>query len=156
MGFSVSGSAVVILMGLMIGVSTYYAATTNAMERITDARDDHREHVAEVQATNVDITSAEFEDGPDELRVTVNNTGEVALWLGETDLLVNNSYQTGWRTSASLFTGTSTVTGTSLWQPGEELTITVQWDNEAIGGQPERVQVATAVGVADATEVTQV
>jgi flagellar protein FlaF len=154
MGFSVSGSAAIIFIGLFLAFSAWYTASVNSFEQINDAQQAQANGNVDQQNVDIELRSAVFDDGTDELTIEATNNGSIALWLGETDLLINNTYESGWESSASIFTGTSTVFGTSLWQPGEELTITVNWDPALRGGDPQHVKLVAEFGVAETTGVT--
>jgi flagellar protein FlaF len=142
-GFSVSGAAAIVFTGLFVAFSMWYGASYNSFERISDAQHDRSERVLETQNIAIDVVAAEYSAGT--LTVEVNNTGAEAVGLNDTDVLVDNAYQTDWRAGATVATNGDTW----LWQSGERLH--VEFD---LSEAPSNVRVVTDQGVADATEVT--
>jgi len=141
MGFSVSGSVAIVFVGLFIAFGTFYTASTNTMEQVTDARSDWQDRDLDRHNTDIEITAATYNNTTDRLTVETNNTGAVALSVNETDLIADNEY---------LIPDRSDVNGdaaTDIWATGQRLTF-----NVSLGTQPDRVKVTTGTGVA-ATEV---
>lgn len=145
MGFSVSGAAALIFLSLFIAFGTMYTATDNSFQQVTDAQDDQTDRTLETKNAGIDLVSAVYDAGANELTVTANNTGATTLSLNATTLLVNNSFESGWEPDASVDGNT----GTDLWLPGETVTITV-----TATSQPATVSLTTAAGVSAAAEVT--
>jgi len=141
MGFSVSGSAALIFAGLLIAFGMWHTAASNSFERVSEAQSDRSDGLLDQKNTAAVIDSATYAGGT--LTVQATNDGSTPLSLNETDLLVDNGYETDWRANA-------TVDGdeeTYLWLPGEQLTVEID-----MGATPSRVKLATEAGVAD-TEV---
>lgn len=137
MGFSVSASAAVIFVGLVVVFTTVYPAVDNGFERLTDARQDDADRLLAQQNTAIDVTNVTYDGGSNTLIVTANNTGSTTVSLSDTDLIVDNEY----------YEGTRTVEGSSatdLWQPGETLTVEV-----TVSPAPDRVRLVAEHGVAD-------
>jgi flagellar protein FlaF len=144
MGFSVSGGFAVLVVGTFIAFGIFYGATANAGERVTDAQQAAFEDRLDQQNTAIDVTTATWYDGNTTLTVEVENTGETALSVDDTDLLADNDYLS--RPFAA-----ETVDGdgaTDLWLPGEELRVEAD-----LAGQPDRLTVVTERGIADGREV---
>lgn len=145
MGFSVSGSAAVIFVAAFIGFGMFYSATANSFERVTDAREDQHDQLLDQQNTDISLVSATWNSsGEENLVVTVDNTGSETLSVEETDLLVDNEYQTGYDTSVD---GDGS---TDIWAPQEQLEITVT----SFSSSPNRVKVITENGIAETAEVS--
>lgn len=144
MGFSVSGSAAIVFAGLFIAFGMFYSATANTAERVEDARGDWREDTLAQQNTAISITSATYYSGNRSLIVRANNTGSTSLSIPETDLLLDNEYQTTF-TELSVDGDSST----DLWLPGE----TIRYNVSSIG-RPGRVKLVTRTGVAGTEVVT--
>lgn len=138
MGFSVSGSAAIIFAAMFIAFGTFHSASTNGFETVSDAQEDRTDRTLVKQNTEINLTSAEWSGTAGELTVTVNNTGSTELTITAVDLLANNDYLQGYDTSVA---GNS---GTNLWLPQEELTITVT----SLSSDPGRVKLVTGPGVA--------
>lgn len=151
MGFSVSGSLVVILLGLFIALGAFYGSFSNAMERVTDAREERTDRFDRVHDTAIDITSiSKLTDASCGVEVQVNNTGETELQIPDTDLLVDNGYRTGWDDSTVDGTVSGSEPNTDVWLPGERLTI----EESGLDSPPISVKVVSGPGVADTQEVS--
>ncbi len=141
MGFSVSGSAAIVFVGLFIAFGTFYSASTNTMEQVTDARSDWQDRDLAKHNTDIEIADATYNNTTERLIVETNNTGAVVLSVNETDLIADNEY---------LLPDRRDVNGdadTDVWASGQRLTF-----NTSVSTQPDRVKVITETGVA-ATEV---
>ena len=142
MGFSVSGSAAIVFVGLFFAFGTFFTASTNSMEDVTDANSDWQDQQLAQQNTDIAITDAVYDNVTDSLVVGVDNVGATTLSVNRTDLIIDNEYQT--TTQSRDVDGDST---TDVWAPGQRLTY-----NVSATSQPDRVKVTTETGVA-ATEV---
>ena len=148
MGFSVSGSAAVIFVAAFIGFGMFYTATANSFERVNDAREDQRDRLLDQQNTEISLVSATWNaTGSENLVVTVDNTGSETLSVEETDLLVDNDYQTEYETTVN--TNPSNPS-TDIWASQEQLEITVT----SLSTEPVRVKVVTENGIAETAEVS--
>ncbi|MFC6756967.1 MULTISPECIES: flagellin [Haloarcula] len=141
MGFSVSGSAALIFVAAFIGFGMFYSAAANSTEMVNDAREDRSDQQLERTNTEIEITTVNYNVTSNYLNVTVENTGSTELAVSDVDVLVDNSYQTGYRTAVE------GETGTDLWLPRETLAI-----NTTVDTTPSAVKIVTGPGVA-ATEV---
>ena len=141
MGFSVSGSAALIFVAAFIGFGMFYSAAANSTEMVNEAREDRSDRQLERVNTEIEITTVNHDDTSGYLNITVENTGATELSVSDVDVLIDNNYQTGYRTAVE---GNST---TDLWLEQETLAI-----NATVEGQPSRVKIVTGPGVA-ATEV---
>jgi flagellar protein FlaF len=139
MGFSVSGSAAILLIAAFVSIGILYSAAYNGFERVQDAEDSHGERVLEQRNTVVDVTNITYDSGTDELTVNVTNRGSTELAVEETDLLVDGKFQQPANYVSSSVDGNNS---TSLWLPGETYSITVN-----ATAQPDRVKVVTSPGV---------
>lgn len=144
MGFSVSGSVVIIAIGLFVSFGMFYTATSNGFEQVTEAQQDTHDTRLERQNTDITIINASYNSTSTTLSVSVNNTGSTTLSINETDVLVDNDYQ------ASYQSDVDGNTATDLWQPGETLDIRVNITKLA----DFRVKIVAGPGIADTTEVS--
>ncbi|MFC7058097.1 hypothetical protein [Halovenus salina] len=145
MGFSVSGAAALIFLSLFVAFGALYTATDNSFQQVADAQDDQTDRALETKNSGIELVSAVYDSGTNELTVTANNTGSTTLSLDGTSLLVDNEYETGWEANASVDGNNNT----DLWQPGETVTITVNATS-----QPDSVSLTTPSGISVAAEVT--
>lgn len=152
MGFSVSGSLVVILLGLFVALSAYHGSVSNAAERVHDARTAEADRIDGIAESDLAITGVSVFTTPTcGVRVEVNNTGLTDLLLSDTDLLLDNDYRTGWEGDAVVDgTANGSEPGTDLWLPDERLTV----EQSGLDAAPRSVKVVSGPGVAATREVT--
>lgn len=144
MGFSVSSAAALIFAGMFVAFGVWHTATANSFERVSEAEAARTDAVLAQQNTALNVTTASYDAGADELTVAVENAGASQLRLSTTDLLVDGDYVTGWQDGASVAGDGAT----DLWLGGETVTITLSRTS-----QPGRVKVVAATGVAATAEV---
>jgi flagellar protein FlaF len=144
MGFSVSGAAAVLLVGLMVSVGTLYPVVEDGQQRVADARDAREERALDRQNARIDLVEATYDASADELTVTVENGGTTTLSVVATDLLVDGSYVPPNERAVAGVTG-------DVWAGGETLAFTVEYPANSTA--PGRVVVVTDHGVADAEPV---
>jgi flagellar protein FlaF len=142
MGFSVSGSAAIIFVGLFIAFGMWYTASANTLEQVTDAQEQRADGTLAEKNTAIEIATTNY--STDTLTVTVNNTGTTTLSLNQTDLVVDNAYQQDWQADATV-DGNS---ATDLWTGGETLAIEI-----TLTQPPSQVKIITEHGVADAEAI---
>nr|WP_257628478.1 flagellin [Haloplanus salinarum] len=139
LGFSVSGSAAIVFVGIFLAFSTAYTASANGFERVSDARTDVDDEALERQNTALDIANVTYDAGNGTLIVDVDNEGSTGLSVGAVDLLVDNDYRDNF--TARNVDGDAS---TDLWLPGERLHLEV-----SLSDRPTRVKIVTGPGVAD-------
>jgi len=142
LGFSVSGSAAIVFVGIFLAFSTAYTASANGFERVSDATSAVDEESLERQNTALSIANTTYDAGNDTLSVNVTNEGTTALSVNATDLLVDNTYRDDY--TVRRVAGDNS---TDLWLPGERLHLEV-----SASSQPTRVKIVSGPGVA-VTEV---
>lgn len=142
MGFSVSGSAAIIFLAAFVGFGILYTSAYNSFEVVDTALDEKESQLLGQQNTDIEIVSAEINNSESSLRVTIENTGAKEIQVNNTDLLINGTYQENLEKSVD---GES---GRSLWLPGENLTIEIEYN-----GGPVRLKIVADHGVADVQEV---
>lgn len=138
MGFSVSGAAAVIFIGMFIAFGAWFTAASNGFDQVTDAEQMQSDSTLEASNTAIEIGSATYnESGNGQLVVTANNTGAEGLSLDATDLLVDGAFVDNWSASAEV----DGDAGTNLWLSGEQLTVTLNRP------EPRRVKLVVQAGV---------
>jgi flagellar protein FlaF len=145
MGFSVSGAAVVVSLGLLVSAAVLYPALDRHAERRVEAVDDRHERALDRQNTALDALDATHDADAERLVVTVENAGTTGLDVARVDLLVDGEYRTV--PAANVTVAGDADTGT--WLPGERLRVAVDQPTA-----PARVKVVAGPGVAVAVEVT--
>lgn len=149
MGFSVSGTFMLLLLATFIALGAITTTGANTMEAFSDARSGAAERLDAIHETDVTVTSVALSVSADctvEADVAVNNTGSSTLSLETTTLMVDNSVQTDWRDEATVGEDAST----DLWLPGERLTVTLS----GLSHPADSVSVVTKTGVTD-REITE-
>ena len=139
MGFSVSGSTAVILVGLLISAGTLYPALDHYTEQRADALTARSERALTQQNTALETGAVTYNTTTSELTVTVQNTGASTLAVSKLDLLVDGSYQA----LPAAATAVDNDTMTDVWAPGEPMTITL-----TVTSTPSRIKLVTGPGVA--------
>jgi len=142
LGFSVSGSAAIVFVGIFLAFSTAYTASANGFERVSDATSAVDDEALERQNTVLSIANVSYDAGNDTLTVDVVNEGATDLSADATDLLVDNTYRDDY--AVRRVGGDNS---TDLWLPGERLHLEVNATS-----QPNRVKIVSGPGVA-VTEV---
>jgi len=149
MGFSTSGSLLLVFFGVMIAVGTVYSVSANTVERVTEATDDQQERLGTVQQSGIEVVDAVYnESGDEHLVVRVNNTGETTLDATEVDVIVDGEYRGTDDFERVEVDGTNS----TVWLPGDQLVL----EDEDASGAPTRVKVVSGPGVADIAFVEEV
>ena len=147
MGFSTSGAAAIIFVGLLIAVGIAYPVLETAHDRRSTAIDDRDDRALDLRNTAIDVTDVTYDDaeGDGTLIVNVTNTGSTTLSVSKTDLLVDGEYvSTANEGPAIEETTVDDTPDRDLWQPGDTLTIIV----DPVEDEPDRVKVVTEHGIA--------
>ncbi|WP_415382766.1 flagellin [Halosimplex sp. TS25] len=151
MGFSVSGSAALIFIGLFIAFGMWQTAASNSFERVTEAQNDRADAALERTNTAIDIRTSSYTTKDHNNRtwylidLAVRNTGSNGLSVERTDILLDNEYMDGWETEATVDGDAAT----DLWLPHERLFVEFNESTE-----PSHVKVATETGVSGSAEVS--
>lgn len=138
MGFSVSGSFAIIVIGGLVALGIFASATTNGFERVSSAQQAEADAELDRQNTAIEIQNATYDSPNETLSLRVTNNGSTALSVSATDVLVDNVYQATFEERS--------VEGddaTDLWLPGETLALELDQSEE-----PDQVKVVTQTGVA--------
>lgn len=136
MGFSTSGSLLVIFVGAFVALGAVYTATSNATEQVSEAYGDQLSAHEEVQETAIEVR-ARYHEADTNLTVRADNVGSVDLSVSATDVLVDGEY-----TPSSAFEiGAVGGEQTDIWGQQEQLRL----ENDS--AVAERVHVVTESGV---------
>lgn len=139
MGFSVSGSFAIIVVGALIGFGMFATATTNGFELVNDAQKQAHDAQFDQQNTAIAIENATYNATSTTVEIEATNTGSTTLSVNATDVLLDNEYQTAFETRS-----VDGDASTDLWLPGETLTIEIDR-----GSAPDRVKLVTGTGIAE-------
>lgn len=143
MGFSVSGSAAIIFLGFLAAFGMIYTSASNGVEKVDSASQDVNENLLEQQNTDIEVTNTTFSNN-DTLHIYVNNTGTTTLSVEDTDILVDNTYLTGFD-----YQNVDGKSATDVWLPGERLHVKYTYSTNQ-SSPPGRVKVVTGTGIAAA------
>ena len=131
-GFSVSGSAAIIFVGVMVAAGIAVPSLVGSMGALADSQGEQVDRGIDALNTEFEITSATYnESGNGDLDVTLENTGSTTLTRNGTSVLVDG----GIRADAA---------GTGLWVPGDTITITTGESTK-----PDRVKIVAENGIAE-------
>ncbi|PSQ33256.1 hypothetical protein BRD09_01445 [Halobacteriales archaeon SW_10_68_16] len=148
MGFSTSGSLLLVFFALFVAVGTLYSVSANTTEELTEATDDQQERIDDVQQSRVNVTAATWDPSVGNLTIRVNNTGETRLDAADVDVIVDGEYRDTTDFERVEVAGTDS----TVWLPGEQLVL----EDADVATKPTRVKVVTGPGVADIAFVTEV
>lgn len=94
MGFSVSGSTLIILIGLFLSASVLLPVITDSVTEVTTSSKDQQDRLISVKNTNVDYVSSSFNASTDTFAVEYVNSGSEEIALEEIDFLFDGEYTT--------------------------------------------------------------
>lgn len=129
MGFSVSASTALIFAALFLAFGTLYPAMANGYERVEEADAAKADHNLDQSQTDIKLERIDVQrtGGGDvqELFINVSNTGETALTVDETDLIVDGDYivWSNGDTGDEVRTSVEGDENTNLWLPNETMEI---------------------------------
>jgi flagellar protein FlaF len=141
MGFSVSGSAAVIFLGVIISLSIATSALQTTSSGVTEAWNDRISDQLAEKNTEIAITNTSYNGTIDELTVNATNNGTTTLSVDKIDLLVDGRLKPD-RTADIVGAD-----GTEIWLSGERLVLT------ANATDPNSAKVVVENGVSDFEEV---
>lgn len=143
MGFSVSGSAAIVFVGVLLAGSILYPTISNSFDQINTAQSEYNQDVRAMRDTDITIRTASYNKTNDTLSIVVENTGTTSLTVNNTDVLVDNNY-----TATYANQSVEGVSDANLWLEGENLRIEIETKDT-----PNRVKIATRFGVQATAEV---
>jgi flagellar protein FlaF len=143
-GFSVSGSAAIVFIGLIVAAGIAIPSAVGSFESMASAQGDQTDRGVEALNTAIEIENASHNATDGELDVRLRNTGSTTLSVNKTSVLVDGTVPP----AGDVTTDVEGDTGAELWLPGETLNVTV--GNIA---DPGRVKVVTGNGIAETAEV---
>jgi len=150
-GFSTSGAAAILFVGLFVAAGLVFPALETAHERRSEALDERTDRALELKNTDVELLEASHADG--ELAVELENAGSTALSAPATDLLVDGELARP-EVAVREDDGAESDAERERWLPGETLVLTVDTDGLE-NDDPERVKVVAENGVAVTGDVTE-
>ena len=137
MGFSTSGSLLVIFFGLLIALGSIYAATSTAGSVLTDGMTEQSERIDTIHDTDIELATATWNETDDTLAVTTANTGARTIAVDDLTVLIDGEYE-----PVNTFDEV-TVDGeeSTIWEPQTNVSLTKTTD------EPERIKLVTDIGI---------
>ncbi|WP_049926452.1 hypothetical protein [Natronomonas moolapensis] len=139
-GFSVSGSAAIVFVGVMVAAGIAVPSLVGSMGALADSQGEQVDRGIDALNTEFEITSATYDSNNTELTLELRNTGSTTLGVNETSVLVDGTIQRDADIQSTDVDGDSTA---ALWLPGQTLTIEIDYSG------PNRVKVVAENGIAE-------
>jgi flagellar protein FlaF len=144
-GIGTSAATIILLIGVLISASVLVPAVANVVDDVNDARQASDDRQLEQKNADFAITSQSRNDRvffPDELTLTLENTGTIALSVSEINVLVD-----GELVDPEIIEVDGRP-GSDVWTPGATLTVEL-----LIQDDTDRVVVVIETGQSKATTV---
>ena len=132
MGFSVSGSAAIIFIGLVVAAGIAVPPVVGSFGSLAGAQGEQVDRGIDALHPEFEIEAATYDDDEDESTINVRNSGSTTLSGEKTSVLVDGEIKTG-------------AIDDGLWVPGETRTI-------EIDGKPDRVKIVAENGIAETVQ----
>ncbi len=145
MGFSVSGSAAIVFVGVVVAAGIAIPSIVGSFGSMAGAQGAQTDRGVEALNTDIVIETTTYDDTEEELEVQLQNAGSTTLSVDDTSVLVDGSIPP----SGDVTIEVEDDVGAELWLPAETLNVTV----ENVGSEPERVKIVTENGIAETTEI---
>lgn len=142
MGFSASGSAAIIFVGLGVAAGLTLPPIIGSFGSLASAQDDQADRAVNALNTEFNIAEAEYAAGTEELTLTLENTGSTTPTASRTTTLVDGLALS----PPDITTAVDGDESATLWLPNQTLTITA----EAVSEPPEQVKIIAENGIAEA------
>ncbi|MFP3871892.1 MAG: hypothetical protein ACOC55_03275 [Candidatus Natronoplasma sp.] len=139
MGLSVSASAAIVLVGVVLIFGTLYPAIERAQEIEEEARNDWLEWKDQKQRAEMTISDVNYLGAENILNISLNNTGDTVLDINELEVLLDGVYCTDKVTSKII---DDQIENTDLWNPGQKLVLSL----EDVEEETNRVLVVSEFG----------
>jgi flagellar protein FlaF len=145
MGFSVSGSAAIVFIGLIVAAGIAIPSVVGSFGSMASAQGQQTDRGVETLNTDIEIQNTTYNATDDELDVRLANTGSKTLSVNKTSTLIDGTIPP----AGDVTTDVEGNTNADLWLPGETLNVTVS----NVSPEPDRVKIVTENGIAETAEV---
>jgi flagellar protein FlaF len=142
-GFSVSGSAAIIFIGVIVATGVAIPSLVGSFGSLAGAQGAQVDRGVDTLNTEFVIGSAVYDNGTDQLELQLNNTGSTTLSVNGTSVLIDGVIPS----DGNVATDVDGDPNTGLWLPGGTLTITI----DGVESEPARVKIVTENGIAETT-----
>jgi flagellar protein FlaF len=141
MGFSVSGSAVIVFIGFVVAVGIAVPSVLGSVGELAGAQGEQIDRGTDRANTDVEINRTVYNETTGLLAIELDNTGSTTLSVNDTSVLVNGTIRT--RSGGGIVeTAVDGDTGATIWLPAEQLEVTVD-----AADAPGRVKIVTENGI---------
>lgn len=143
MGFSVSGSAAIIFIGVIVAAGVAIPSLVGSFGSLAGAQGEQVDRGVDTLNTEFVIGSAAYDNGTNQLELQLNNTGSTTLSVNGTSVLIDGVIPS----DGNVTTDVDGDPNTDLWLPGGTLTITI----DGVETKPARVKIVAENGIAETT-----
>ncbi|MFO7925827.1 MAG: flagellin [Halobacteriota archaeon] len=148
MGFSVSGSAVIVFIGVMVAAGIAVPSMVGSFGSLTGAHGNQVDRGVDALNTGISIETATYDGEPDEFTIDLKNVGSTTLGVEETSVLVDGTIPP----SSDVTTDVEGDQTAGLWLPGDTLTVTV----ERVDTEPDRAKIVAENGIAETASGSEI
>jgi flagellar protein FlaF len=148
MGFSVSGSAVIVFIGVMVAAGIAVPSVVGSFGSLAGAHGNQVDRGVDALNTDIAIETATYDGGTNELTLEIGNVGSTTLGVGDTSALVDGVIPA----SADVTTDVGGDGNAGLWLPGEMLTVTIG----NVDSEPNRVKIVAENGIAETASGSEI
>lgn len=145
MGFSVSGSAAIVFIGVIVAAGIAIPSIVGSLGSLAGAHGEQTDRGIEALNTEFKIENTSYNATSNELDLRAKNTGSTSLSVNDTSVLVDGEIPS----TDNVTTDVEGNTNANLWLPGETLNVTV----ERVDPEPDRVKIVTENGIAETAGV---
>ena len=144
MGFSVSGSAAIIFVGIIVAIGVAVPPVVGSFGSLAGAQGEQVDRGIDALNTEFEIESATYDDENNRLTLELVNTGSTTLSVAGTSVLLDGAIPA----EDDVTTEADSDASAELWLPGQRLMIEI----EGVTAQPDRVKVVAENGIAETAQ----
>ncbi len=141
MGLSVSASAGIVLIGIVLIFGTLYPAVDESQRLKNEARDEWNEWENDKKRSDLRIESIQISNQEDTIDITADNIGHTVLDVTELEIIIDGIYRTQ---NISKYVIDGEIENTTILNPKQNITITI----ENIGVEFDRIVIVNEFGEA--------
>ncbi len=145
MGFSVSGSAAIIFIGVIVAAGVAVPSIIGDVGSLAGAQGKQVDRGIDTLNTDIEIEAATYNATDDGLALRAANVGSTSLSVNGTSVLLDGTIPS----TEDVTTDVEGNEATGLWLSGETLNVTVG----GVSPEPNRVKIVTENGIAEIAEV---
>ncbi|MBS3817761.1 MAG: hypothetical protein KGY76_09395 [Candidatus Thermoplasmatota archaeon] len=123
MGLSVSAAAGIVLIGVILIFGTLYPAIQSSEDMKNEAKREWFDRRDKEQRSDMNVSSVNYTESQDRVNITLENTGDTTLHIGEIEVLLNGTCSSE---KISRWIVDGSITNTDLWNPGQDLKLILE------------------------------